>query len=95
MFSIRSHCCIKLHRTESHPERISNIKPFISKYNQDGINYPPKLDDWKTFEKINPTITLNILYTKEKEILPAYISKHSSSREKRIILLMIPNEEKE
>ena len=35
------------------------------------------------------------MYTKEKEILPAYISKHNSTREKQIILLMIPNEEKE
>ena len=31
----------------------------------------------KKFEKNNPTIALNILYTKEKEILPAYISKHN------------------
>ena len=35
------------------------------------------------------------MYTKEKEILLAYISKHYSNREKEIILLMIPNEEKE
>ena len=52
--------------TESHPERVSNIKPFINKYNSKGINYPSKLDDWKTFEKNNPTIALNILYIKEK-----------------------------
>ena len=25
---------------ESHPERVSNIKPFINKYNWMGINYP-------------------------------------------------------
>ena len=60
-----------------------------------GINYPSKLDDCKIFEKNNPTTALNILYTKEKEILPAYISKHYSIREKQIILLMIPNKEKE
>ena len=39
---------------ESHPERVSNIKPIINNYN------------WKTFEKNNPTIALNILYIKEK-----------------------------
>ena len=59
------------------------------------INYPSKFDDWKRFEKNNPTIALNILYTKEKEILPAYISKHNWTCEKQIIVLMIPNEEKE
>ena len=52
---------------ESHLERVSNIKPFINKCNREGINYPSKIDDWKTFEKNNPTIALNILCTKEKK----------------------------
>ena len=80
---------------ESHPETVSNIKPFMNKYNWKGIYYPSKIDDWKTFEKNNPTIALNILLIKEKEIYPACISKRNSTCEKQIILLMIPNEEKE
>ena len=61
---------------ESHPERVSNIKPFINKCKWRGINYPSKIDDWKTFEKNSPTIALNILYINETtEICPAYISK--------------------
>ena len=48
------------------PERVSNIKPFINKYNWEKINYPSKIDDWKTFEKNNPTIVFNIFHTKEK-----------------------------
>ena len=43
------------------------------------------------FEKNFPTITINILYIKEKEICPAYISKISLHCEKQIILLMIPS----
>ena len=39
-------------------------------------------------------ITGNILYTKEKEICPAYISNINSNCEKQRVLLMIPNEEK-
>ena len=35
------------------------------------------------------------MYTKEKEICPAYISKINSNCEKQIILLMVPNKEKE
>ena len=27
-----------------HPEKFSNIKPFINKYNWDGIKYPSKID---------------------------------------------------
>ena len=44
------------------------------------------------FQKNNPTIA-NILYIKEKEICPAYISKVNSKIEKRN-LLIFPNEEK-
>ena len=29
------------------PERVSNIKPFINKYDWKVINYPSKIDDWK------------------------------------------------
>ena len=53
------------------------------------------IDDWKTFRKDNPTINLNIWYITEKEICPPYNSKISSNCEKLIILLMMPNEEKE
>ena len=75
-------------------ERVSSIKPFINKYKWKGINYLSKIDDWKTFEKSNPTIAPNILYIKEKEICPAYISKINSNCGKQIILLMIPNKKK-
>ena len=78
---------------ESDPERVSNIKPFINKYNWEKTDYPSKIDGWKKFEKNNLTIVLNILYTKEKKILPAYISNQNSTREKTITLLMIPNKE--
>ena len=73
-------------------EGVSNIKPFINKYKRKRINFPSKIDDWKTFKKNSPTIALNILYIKEREICPAYISKINSDCEKQIILLMIPDE---
>ena len=47
------------------------------------------------FEKHNPTIALNILYTYEKEILPAFILKYNLTCEKQTIPLMISKEEKE
>ena len=46
------------------PETVISIKPFINNYNYKGVNYPLKIDDWKMFEKNNPTIALNILCTK-------------------------------
>ena len=47
---------------ENHPERISNIKPFINQYNWEGIDFPAGIKDWKKFERNNKTIALNILY---------------------------------
>ena len=32
------------------PKRTKN-KPFINKYNWEGINYPSENDNWKKFEK--------------------------------------------
>ena len=32
-------------------QRITKIKPFINKYNWEGINLPSQIDDWKKFEK--------------------------------------------
>ena len=75
-------------------ERVSNITPFINKYKWKEINDPSKMDDYKTFEKNNPTIAFTILYINEKEICPADISKVNSNFEKQIILIMIPNKEK-
>ena len=49
----------------------------------------------KRLRKDNSRIALNIFCINKKEIYPAYISKHNSTHKKQIILLMIPNEEKE
>ena len=46
----------------NHPERISNLKPFIDKYNWKDIEFPSSSKDWKKFEQNNKTIILNILY---------------------------------
>ena len=42
------------------PERVSNIKPYTSKYNWKGINHPTKIDDGKCLRN-------NILYPKKKK----------------------------
>ena len=47
---------------ESHPQRISKLKPYINKYNWKGINFPATPKDWKKFERNNKTIVLNVLY---------------------------------
>ena len=39
------------------------------------MSYPSKIDDWKTFEKNNPTIALNILYIKRKRNMSSLSQK--------------------
>ena len=81
-FQYSATVALNYEETESHPEIVSGIKSFINKYNWEGTNYPSKIDDWKRFEKNNWAIALDVLYTKEKEICPAYISKINSNCEK-------------
>ena len=47
---------------ENHPERISNIEPFINQYNWKRIDFPSQQIDWKKCEQKNRTIALNLLY---------------------------------
>ena len=50
------------------PQTITKIKPFIDKYNWEGIDYPSEKDYWKKIEKNNLTITLNVSYTKAEKV---------------------------
>ena len=45
---------------ERNPQRISKLKPYINKYNWEGIEFPAGPKDWKKFERNNKTIALNI-----------------------------------
>ena len=52
---------LNLDKINSHPERISKIKPFIEQYNWKELDFPATSKDWKKFES-NNEIALNILY---------------------------------
>ena len=76
---------------ETHPERISKLKPYINNYNWEGIELPAGPKDWKKFEWNNKTIALNILFIQHntETIRVAYRSVYSHKRKKQVILLMI------
>ena len=78
---------------ENHPERISNIKPFIDQYNWEGIDFPSGIKDWKKFERNNKTIALDILFIPRntKTINLACKLKYNRKRENQVVLLMITN----
>ena len=79
----------------NHPERISNLKPFINTYNWNNLEFPAGHKDYSAFEKNNSVIALNIIYIpyKTKEIIPSYISKHNKTRNIQANLLMITDDE--
>ena len=67
---------------ETHPERISKLKPYINEYNWEVIDYPAGSKEWQKFEENNETIAFNVLYTpyniETKNI--AYKSKYNNKR---------------
>ena len=82
---------------KTNPERISKLKPYINKYNWEGINFPAGSKEWQKFEQNNDTIALNILYAEKntKKINIVYKSKYNNKRKKQVILLMITNGKKQ
>ena len=74
-------------------QRITKTKPFINKFNWEGINYPSKKDDLRKYQKNNVTFSFSVLYAKKEKIYPAYVPKQNSNRETQVILLMISNAE--
>ena len=50
---------------ETHPERISKLKPYINRYNWKGIEFPAGSKQWQKFEQNNKIIALNILHVKD------------------------------
>ena len=83
-------------KIKNHPERISNIKPFIYQYKWNGVEFPSHSEDWKKFEQNNTTIARNILFApyNTKQIKQAYISKYNHKRDNQVILLMITDDGK-
>ena len=81
-------------KIENHPERISNIKPFIDHYNWKGIDFPAGIKEWKKFEQNNKEIALNILSVppNTKTINLAYKSKYNRKRKNQVVLLMITDD---
>ena len=47
---------------ETHPKRISKLKPYINKYNWGGIEFPARPKDWKKFERNNKKIAIHTLF---------------------------------
>ena len=78
-------------KIETHPERISNIAPYVDGYNWKGIEFLAEPKDWKKCEQNNKSIALNVLFVSynTETIRAAYRSEYNNKREKEVNLLMI------
>ena len=75
---------LNYHNIERHLQRISKLKPYINKYNWEGIEFLAGPKDWKKFERNNKTIALNILFIPKntETITVAYRSEYNHKHKK-------------
>ena len=84
-------------QNQIHPERISNLKPFINKCDWKGIDFRSHLKDWEVFELNNKSISINILFVpyNTEKIRPCIpTKKHNNKSKNQVILLMITDGKK-
>ena len=74
-------------------QRITKLTPFVQNYNWKDINFPSEQKDWRTFEKNNKDVALNIMsaHNTKKRLNILYRSQQNNNRKQQVILLMISN----
>ena len=72
-------------------QRISRLTPYENKYNGKGLDFPVPIKKIDKFEKNNPSIAVNVLFSKKKSqnIYRARRSKYNVECKKQVNLLMI------
>ena len=70
--------------------QLYKIKPYFKSFNFENINYPLKNEDYKTFEKNNESIALNVLKANENQDDNLFKCSHDN-RENKVYLLLIEN----
>ena len=84
-----------LHHEEfkHHPERISFLKPYENQYKREGLELPVSIKKIEKFEKNNPGIAVNVLFSDKKSqmknIYTVRRSGHNVKCKKQVNLLMI------
>ncbi|KAF4519569.1 hypothetical protein B566_EDAN004776 [Ephemera danica] len=43
-----------------HAERITNLLPYVNRFQWDGVCFPTAISDVRRFERINPTVSINL-----------------------------------
>ena len=72
-----------------HPERISLLWAYENQYNWKGLEFPVSIKKIDKFEKNNPDIAVNVLFSNKKNIYTARRSERNVKCKKQVNLLMI------
>ena len=79
-------------------QRISKLWPYEKQYNWKGFEFPVSIKKIDKFEKINPGIAVNVLFSnkksQKKNIYTVRRSEHNVKSKKQVNLLMIVDGEK-
>ena len=80
---------------KDHPERISLLRPYEKQYNWKGLEFLVSIKNIYKFEKNNPGIAVNVLFSKKKSqnIYTVRRSEHNVKCKKQVNLLMIEDGE--
>ena len=62
---------------EDHPSRPQKYIKFMSKLNYEGLEFPLKITDVPKREKMNPDISINVLFYENRNPFPFYNSPHT------------------
>ena len=75
-----------IYPVEKNTERLTKYVENSKNLNWDGINFPASLRDVDKFEKLNPTVTVNV-FGYEKDIYPLRISKKANPSTVNLLLI--------
>ena len=75
-------------------QRISRLRPYENQYNWEGLEFPVSIKKIDKFEKNNPGIAVNVLFSNKGSIYTAYRSERNVKCKKQVNLLMIVDGEK-
>ena len=75
-----------IYPVEKNTERLTKYVENSKNFNWDGINFPASLRDVDKFEKLNPTVTVNV-FGYEKDIYPLRISKKANPSTVNLLLI--------
>ena len=78
-------------------QRISRLRPYEKQYNWEGLEFPVSIKKIDKFEKNNPGIAVNVLFSNKKMKIYIYTARRSERNvkcKKQVNLLMIVDGEK-